>query len=114
MTANTVHGTSGEYSPGSTAARQARERLERERRNRAAQLIVLEGPDEGQPDETAPGRLDTLRRTLEEIEEALGRLEEGRYGLCEGCGKPIPEGRLEILPYARFCVVCQQRQRGRA
>jgi DnaK suppressor protein len=114
MTLNAAYGASGEYPPGSTAARQALERLEQERRNRAAQLIVLERPDGEHSDDTTLAQVDTLRRTLEEVEEALRRLDRGHYGLCEGCGKPIPEGRLEILPYARFCVLCQQRQRGRA
>lgn len=41
---------------------------------------------------------------LEEVEAALQRLEEGRYGLCEVCGKPIAEGRLEAMPATRYCV----------
>jgi len=41
---------------------------------------------------------------LAEIEAALGRLHEGRYGLCETCGNPIHEGRLEVMPAARYCI----------
>jgi DnaK suppressor protein len=41
---------------------------------------------------------------LSEVEAALGRLEDGTYGTCELCGKPIAEGRLEILPATRYCV----------
>jgi RNA polymerase-binding transcription factor DksA len=44
---------------------------------------------------------------LAEIESALARLQEGTYGLCEACGNPIAEGRLEILPAARYCVADQ-------
>ncbi|MEV6367069.1 TraR/DksA C4-type zinc finger protein [Micromonospora musae] len=60
---------------------------------------------------------DTLRRLVEvaqqgiaDISEALKRMSEGTYGLCEGCGRPIPTARLEILPSARHCVPCQQRR----
>ncbi|MBW1971628.1 MAG: TraR/DksA family transcriptional regulator [Thermoplasmata archaeon] len=45
---------------------------------------------------------------LKEIEAALTRIEEGRYGECEECGEPIPEKRLEITPWARLCVKCQR------
>jgi RNA polymerase-binding transcription factor DksA len=45
-----------------------------------------------------------LRETLEEVEAALARLEAGNYGLCEVCGKPIGEARLEAMPAARLCI----------
>ena len=42
-----------------------------------------------------------------EIDEALIRIDEGTYGNCERCGKPIPEERLEALPTARYDAACQ-------
>lgn len=44
---------------------------------------------------------------LYEIEEALKRIENGTYGICEMSGKPIPAARLEALPFARLTVECQ-------
>jgi len=44
---------------------------------------------------------------LYEIEEALKRLDNGTYGTCEMCGKPIPQARLETLPFARYTIDCQ-------
>ena len=44
---------------------------------------------------------------LNEVTEALLRIEKGGYGTCEGCEKEIPRKRLEVFPSARFCVVCQ-------
>lgn len=41
---------------------------------------------------------------LAEIEAALTRIEEDHYGLCEACGQPISEGRLDAMPAARYCV----------
>ncbi|QMU73194.1 TraR/DksA C4-type zinc finger protein [Streptacidiphilus sp. P02-A3a] len=46
------------------------------------------------------------QRRLAELECALERLERGEYGLCEGCGRPIPADRLEVRPAARTCVTC--------
>lgn len=43
---------------------------------------------------------------MEEIERALLKLDEGTYGECDSCGAPIPEGRLEIHPWAVLCVPC--------
>lgn len=57
--------------------------------------------------------VDTLEREQEmlgEISHALQRLEEGEYGVCEGCGEDIPQRRLEALPWARFCVKCAERR----
>ena len=45
---------------------------------------------------------------LFEIEDALVRLDDGTYGVCEGCRTPIPCGRLEAIPYARRCFSCQR------
>jgi len=45
------------------------------------------------------------RRTL--VLDALARLDNGSYGLCTDCGKPVPEGRLEAKPEAARCLACQ-------
>ena len=42
-----------------------------------------------------------------EIDAALARVDAGSYGLCEACGKPIPEARLEVVPEATLCVSCK-------
>ncbi|MET0419123.1 MAG: TraR/DksA family transcriptional regulator [Actinoplanes sp.] len=50
--------------------------------------------------------LDAARRHLSDVDDALRRLDEGRYGVCERCGGPIPAERLEVRPFARTCVGC--------
>jgi RNA polymerase-binding transcription factor DksA len=52
-----------------------------------------------------------VRRVVEDIDAALDRLKTGEYGNCQHCGQPIPVERLELLPYARCCVGCQQHNR---
>jgi RNA polymerase-binding protein DksA len=47
--------------------------------------------------------------TLEQIESALERIEDGEYGQCEECGVRIPKTRLNALPYATMCVKCASR-----
>jgi len=49
------------------------------------------------------------RDALAEITSALRRMDEGRYGLCQDCGSPLPGERLVAMPAARFCVGCQTR-----
>ena len=46
--------------------------------------------------------------TLREIDGALNRLDDGGYGTCESCGERIASNRLKALPWARFCVACQE------
>jgi RNA polymerase-binding transcription factor len=41
---------------------------------------------------------------LGKVERALERVDDGTYGTCEVCGKPIPMARLDVLPYTSFCV----------
>lgn len=43
---------------------------------------------------------------LQQIDHALARIETGSYGVCEACDKPIPDDRLEMLPFATRCVGC--------
>jgi RNA polymerase-binding transcription factor DksA len=51
----------------------------------------------------------SLLETLQEIDDALAKLADGRYGLCEECGQPIGEARLEAMPAARLCIACASR-----
>jgi DnaK suppressor protein len=51
---------------------------------------------------------DTERNTLLQIENALRRMDDGTYGRCSNCGQNIALPRLEALPWARFCVDCQE------
>jgi RNA polymerase-binding protein DksA len=52
-----------------------------------------------------------VRHHLEEVDAALERVEEGTYGVCESCGRPIGEARLEALPAARTCIDCASHPR---
>jgi len=54
-------------------------------------------------------QLSAHRENLMKIDEALRKLNEGTYGLCEECGEPINEGRLKVMPFAIYCVDCQER-----
>lgn len=50
---------------------------------------------------------DREREKIRNIDEALARLEEGEYGICEDCEEEIPLGRLKAMPFARLCVKCK-------
>jgi DnaK suppressor protein len=76
----------------------------------------------GEPADNHPGdeadhlyereRLMTIREGLaerkSEIQHALDKIDEGRYGECERCAEPIAFERLEALPFARHCIECQE------
>ncbi|GAA3808858.1 TraR/DksA family transcriptional regulator [Nocardioides panacisoli] len=47
-----------------------------------------------------------VRSSLAEVDAAVERLEAGTYGVCEVCGAPIGDGRLEARPVARTCIRC--------
>jgi RNA polymerase-binding transcription factor len=53
--------------------------------------------------------LDAAQRQRTEVLDALDRLEHGSYGTCVGCGRPVPDGRLEARPEAARCVSCQSK-----
>ncbi|HZU74485.1 MAG TPA: TraR/DksA C4-type zinc finger protein [Acidimicrobiales bacterium] len=75
-------------------------------------LSELSGADQHQADvgtetfdrERDLSILEQIEAELSDVEHALERLENGTYGLCEACGRPINDARLEALPASRFCV----------
>ncbi len=61
-------------------------------------------------EETGLSIAETKRDRLIQIEDAIRRLEEGKYGFCERCGKEIEEERLKVLPFATYCRRCQEEE----
>ena len=53
---------------------------------------------------------DRERVKIKQVDDALGRLDDGSYGVCESCGLEIAEERLLALPFTRLCRDCQQDQ----
>ncbi len=50
--------------------------------------------------------------TLDLVNEALGRMDQGTYGQCVECGDPISKQRLQAIPYARHCIRCARKLEG--
>jgi RNA polymerase-binding protein DksA len=58
--------------------------------------------------------MDGEKKMLTEINDALGRIGEGTFGICEGKGESIPKARLNAIPWARYCVACAElKEKGR-
>ncbi|MFF9622790.1 TraR/DksA C4-type zinc finger protein [Streptomyces griseosporeus] len=88
---------------------EARQRLEHARSSRLAQLDALRETGQSADDHLLSEQRTAMERVLKEIEAAFARIEDGTYGTCLSCAKPIPAERLEILPYTRHCVACRRR-----
>ena len=52
----------------------------------------------------------TEQKVLYQIEEALKRVEDGSYGRCLDCNRPVPQTRLRAVPYAALCIGCQRQR----
>jgi DnaK suppressor protein len=52
--------------------------------------------------------VNNLHDLMERIDKALAKMDEGTYGLCDRCGKPIEKLRLKALPYANLCIKDKQ------
>jgi RNA polymerase-binding protein DksA len=108
-------------------------RLKAEREELQAQLTTIEedtfavtqsdsSGDVGLDDESADAGTATFEREkdlsiennvrdlLQKIERALKRVEDGTYGMCERCGKPIEKARIKALPYVDLCIKDAQAQ----
>ena len=58
--------------------------------------------------------MDSEKKMLKEITDALGRIGEGTFGVCEGKGESISKARLNAIPWARYCVACAElKEKGR-
>src|SRR5579872_2028060 len=53
-------------------------------------------------------------KLLREVEDALRRIESGAYGICHECEEPISGKRLDAVPWAKYCVTCQEQVAARA
>ena len=53
---------------------------------------------------------ETEAKLIRAIDEALLRLENGKYGICTTCGKEISKARLEAVPWTRLCISCKEKQ----
>ena len=60
--------------------------------------------------ETHAGLIAQAEEKLKFVDDAITRLEHGKYGECMGCREPIPIERLMVLPFAVYCVDCQQKR----
>jgi DnaK suppressor protein len=56
---------------------------------------------------------ENSEHVLADIDAALKRIEDGTYGICSNCGKPISPERLEARPWATLCIDCQREQERR-
>jgi DnaK suppressor protein len=106
-----------------------RSQLEREREHQLSQLADfgadpygeavrdLGGAEEGFADSgqvaeqrsEALAKIDQARTRLQQVDEALERMDEGTYGICVDCGEEINEARLEVRPLSIRCVECAEK-----
>ena len=56
--------------------------------------------------------IENEQGTLELVNQALDRMEQGRFGQCVECGEPISKPRLQAIPYARHCIRCARKLEG--
>jgi DnaK suppressor protein len=56
------------------------------------------------------GLVDTLKRTLNDVDAALAKVDAGTYGVCESCGADIGAARMEFRPTSRYCIECKSQK----
>ncbi|HRD02815.1 MAG TPA: TraR/DksA family transcriptional regulator [Candidatus Saccharicenans sp.] len=75
-------------------------------------LDVVDKAETSYTKEFLLGLTDSEREQLQLIDQALDRLEKGEYGLCQVCHKEIGKKRLQIIPWAPYCIGCQEKIEG--
>jgi RNA polymerase-binding transcription factor DksA len=76
----------------------------------------VESNFDGKTDETEEevanlGMVETLKRRANRVDDALKKMEQGKYGICEKCNKDIEAPLLEVDPESRYCKACKQAAR---
>jgi DnaK suppressor protein len=71
-------------------------------------MDIIDQATDSYEKELAYGLTDSEKKSLDEIEEALKKIEEKTYGICIICGGLIDSKRLKTLPAVNFCIKCQQ------
>jgi DnaK suppressor protein len=79
-----------------------------EEASRTREMMLTELP-ESTDDVVIEAQRFSIERVLHEVRSALARLESGSYGTCPSCKAQIPLERLELRPWAAFCVRCAER-----
>ena len=59
------------------------------------------------------GLIENEQATLEQVQDALERVEKGTFGRCEECHEPIAKARLQALPYTKHCIQCARKMESR-
>ncbi|MBI4066949.1 TraR/DksA C4-type zinc finger protein [Candidatus Gottesmanbacteria bacterium] len=76
-------------------------------------LIDNAASDAEANEETSHDRVEAIEKQLqfqlEDIQKALGRIKDGKYGICQNCGNMIEEDRLAAKPTALYCMDCEKR-----
>jgi DnaK suppressor protein len=56
------------------------------------------------------GLIENEEEEVRLINEAITKIDDGTYGLCESCSQPIPKSRLKALPFAKLCIACKEKE----
>ncbi|HAV40961.1 MAG TPA: hypothetical protein DCW97_00915 [Acidobacteria bacterium] len=75
-------------------------------------LDVVDKAETSYTKEFLLGLTDSEREQLQQIDQALDRLEKGEYGHCQVCHKEIGKKRLQIIPWTPYCISCQEKIEG--
>ena len=59
------------------------------------------------------GLIENEQATLEQVQDALNRIDAGTFGKCVSCDEPIAKARLQALPYTRHCIQCARKMESR-
>jgi DnaK suppressor protein len=70
-----------------------------------------QGTDNFEQDITL-GLMESEGEELQQIQDALDRITDNSFGVCENCKKPIPKPRLKAIPYTRLCLECKKKEEG--
>ncbi len=61
--------------------------------------------------DTIEAQVNDLQKRVEEIDNALKKINKSQYGYCERCKKSVPQARLKLIPEASFCIDCEKHLR---